>query len=491
MNKSEKDKKEISPYATEALERFAIGPGIAERSAAITDLLAQKALARVTKEGAFRLGLAGLQASLSQSSVPETRLAVLAQLVRIAQSVKPLSNEIRKLVIPFLVQELPPVGILKEADDRGYVARACSWSKEAWVSAYAFRAIAEEETGEKARAEFIAIVFARSQSLAEIFARLAKAVSELRPETEAPAESIARRVIRIVTAVRAATVNSLLPPGQDVGEAYGTLVRQPFSAVGLPEREESCLALSREIVLGVHDLVRTRFAVATDVGTYTAIKFCKRLFGGSSWPSELRSNLELVAGSILEAVLLLAKQGIPSAPLVEHLELVVGHRERADVLLRELADLHPEIPEQVRAWLRKQRLPNAAAGTDAIAESRELRMDPTVGQVLLDLQRIAESRELMRSNVIPALQLYDPSQVASLEVFLTRVDMTVRGIEEIAKQRRLGLLGSPGDEIDYTPKYFETTHDTPGQRVRVVRPAIVRLLNDGSPGEVVVRGLVE
>ena len=395
------------------------------------------------------------------------------------------------MVMPALAVELPPASLLKEADDRSYVAKACGWSKEGWVTDYAFRAIAEEETGEKARREFVTITFNRVESLAEVFSGLAKAVSEVRPETEVPTESIAKRLTRIVAAVRVAMVNSLLPPGQDAGERYGAFVRLPFSSVGLPIKEETSLALAREIVLGVHDLVRTRFSVATDAGTYSAIKFCKRLFPGSNWPSKLRKHLELVSGSMLEALLLLAKQGITSPPLLEHLELVVGYRERADVLLRELADSHPEIPEQVRAWLKRRHVPQSAGDAELLAESRELRMDPTVGQILLDLQRIIEAQELVASTVMPALQLYDPSQVTLLETLLTRVGVLTRGVEEIAKQRRLGLFGSPGSEIDYAPKYFEVAHGAPEQRVKVVRPAVVRLAEDGTPGEVVVKGLVE
>jgi len=71
------------------------------------------------------------------------------------------------------------------------------------------------------------------------------------------------------------------------------------------------------------------------------------------------------------------------------------------------------------------------------------------------------------------------------------VGVLTRGVEEIAKQRRLGLFGSPGSEIDYAPKYFEVAHGAPEQRVKVVRPAVVRLAEDGTPGEVVVKGLVE
>src|SRR6266849_3314335 len=149
------DKTEISPDTNALLERFARGPSVAERARVITDLLARKTLARVLKMDAFRTGLAGFQASLGMENKPEIRLAALAQMVRIAQSAKPAAKEIMAMIMPALALELPPASLLNEADDRSYVAKACGWSREGWVTDYAFRAIAEEETGEKARREFV------------------------------------------------------------------------------------------------------------------------------------------------------------------------------------------------------------------------------------------------------------------------------------------------------------------------------------------------
>lgn len=482
---------DITERAAAALDRFANGPDVSDRATALTDLLSQKALSRAVGAEPFRVGFDGLVQCLGPGGDPETRLAALVQLVRIAQSAKSVAGEIRKRTAPALESTLPTVSLLKDADDRGYVAKACGWASGHWVIDYAVQAIAEEETAEKVRAEFTRVLLARAGSLADAFSRLSKALATLRPKTESPADSVAKRLTRILAGLREAVVTSLIPPGEDAGESLGELVSKPFSALGLPGNRDACTMLAREVVLCTHDIVRTRFSVATDGGTYSAIKFAKRLFAGSTWPAELRGELDLVAHSILEAVLLLAKQGITACSLTDHLGLIVTHRHRADTLLRELADKHAELPEAVRAWLRKVPIPQKSRDQTALVESQELRLDPSVGQALLDSQHLEEAKEHLSTTVIPTLELYDPALVASVATLITRIETLVRAVEEMGKQRCLGLYGTPGMEMDFAPKYFESIWGIAGQRVLVIRPAIVRLADDGMPGDVIVKGLIE
>jgi hypothetical protein len=261
--------------------------------------------------------------------------------------------------------------------------------------------------------------------------------------------------------------------------------------LGAPAKDERQLNLAREIILCTYDLVRTHFSLATDADTYLALKAARRLFAGGNWPEALKQDLERVANSILEALLLLAKQGLTAQNLVEHLEIVVSHRLRADALLRELADTHPELDESVRAWLRKAKIPQGTAIRETVAASQELRTDPSLAQAILDAGRVAEGVSALRSQVIPSLSLYDPALVSTLESHAVRAEALVEIITNIARQRRLGVTGVIGQAMDFTPKYFEAIGGVAGTQVRVVRPAVVRLGDDGQLGEVVMKGLVE
>lgn len=160
--------------------------------------------------------------------------ACRASPARIAQSAKSVAGEVRKRATPALESTLPTVSLLKDADDRGYVAKACGWAIDHWVIDCAVQAIAEEETAEKVRAEFIRVLFARAGSLANAFSRLSKALARLKPETESPADSVAKRLTHVLAGLREAVVTSLIPPGEDAGESLGDLVSNPFSSLGLP-----------------------------------------------------------------------------------------------------------------------------------------------------------------------------------------------------------------------------------------------------------------
>jgi len=415
-----------------------------------------------------------------------------AQLVRIEQSARGISQRVRKRATPFLDTALPPVSMLKEGDDRFYIAKACAWTSAEWVLPYSIRSAAEEPpNADKVRGEFMSRTFERATSLEQIFMAMMKALLESKPETETPADSMAKRMTKILSSLRTAIVNSLLPPGLGAGEALGGFVRRPFSALGQPSDEVAATALASEVILTTHDLVRSRFSLLTDADTYSAIKFAKRLFNGTSWPPELRRELELVAGSILEALLLLAKQGMTSPGLLEHLDLVIGYRQRREAMLCDLADSHPELREDVRAWLRGTNVRVSTTAHDALAQSEDLRTDPAIGEVLIEVRKVRGASAAVTDTVAPVLQLYDPSQSEILDTLGVRIAAMAEAVDDLARRRRIGLLGMTGQEIDYAAKYFDVVRGVAGQRGRVIRPAIVRLSESGGPGEVITKGLLE
>lgn len=480
------------PLDHQALNRFALGPSVQERAAAVTDLFADKVFLKVTKTKLFTQGVEGLLETFTHPATEYERLAALVELVRISQSSpKTIATEIRNRTTPLLNDPLVSVSSLKEPNDRVYIAKACGWTSATWVINYAIESMISEETAETVRHEFANILFSRAISLADIFLKLQISATSLSFETESPADTMATRLARIIAVLRTGIVSSLLPPGESPGEKLAAFIRLPFSRTGLPTKDERQLTLAREIILCTYDLVRMRFSLATDSDTYLPLKAAKRIFGGSNWPEELRVDLERVANSILEALLLLAKQGLTSQSLVEHLEIVVNHRMRSDALLRDLANGHPELSESVRAWLRKTKYSNVSGTRNTIAESRELRTDPLIGQAILESGRVAEGVSALRLHVIPAIQLYDPSLLPVIESHVVRAESLISVISDISSQRRLGIFGVVGQDIDFSPKYFDTVGGSPGLQVRVVRPAVVRLNEDGQPGEVVVRGLVE
>lgn len=171
-----------APSTAESLSAFAsAATAAAERRAALTALITAKVLPKQADDPTVAQGRAHLLALIfAQNAAPEHRLLAIAECIRLGQVVKRWAPEIAQQLRPAFAQELPAMQLLTDADDRLNLARACALMSAAWLPAYLAKAIAEEETGEKARTEMMAALLARSPDLATALRELANAFQALR-----------------------------------------------------------------------------------------------------------------------------------------------------------------------------------------------------------------------------------------------------------------------------------------------------------------------
>jgi hypothetical protein len=473
------------------LRRFAEAGSVAERAAALTALMSDRAIARVSKTAEFSRGIQGLLDCVSSDADPLERLGAIAQLMRVSQAVKPLGKALAERMPDLMREGLPPVDLLKDGDDRAYVAQACQLIDAGWVGQYAAQSAAREEVAERARTEFVAVLFARANAFSDVLQLLREPVWQLKFQTDSPGDSIGRRLTRLLGALREHMARRRLKGGEQPGRMLAELIKRPLEFSGFPQELSVQIGLAREIVLITDLILHTRFSLATDANAYAAIRIARQLFGSSAWPKALASELDDLIDTVTEAILLLAKQGIPSDPLIGQLALLVDDRGRADALMRDFADKHSDLPEPIRAWMRRQRYIGSSPEVSRIEASESLRADPLVGNVLVESYRLEESRLLIETSVLPTVRVLDPGQVHVLETLDSRIRTILHTINGLATARRMGLLGSPGQEIPYQPKYFELVQGSFREKMLVVRPAVVRMADDGSPTEVVLKGLLE
>ena len=166
-----------APSTAESLSAFSsAATAAAERRAALTALITAKVLPKQADDPAVAEGRAHLLALVfAQNAAPEHRLLAIAECIRLGQVVKRWAPEIAQQLRPAFAQELPAMQLLTDADDRLNLARACAQMSAAWLPAYLAKAIAEEETGEKARTEMMAALLARSPDL-DRFAGIGKRI---------------------------------------------------------------------------------------------------------------------------------------------------------------------------------------------------------------------------------------------------------------------------------------------------------------------------
>ncbi len=381
--------------------------------------------------------------------------------------------------------------LLTDADDRLNLARACAQMSAAWLPAYLAKAIAEEETGEKARTEMMAALLARSPDLATALRELANAFQALQPSTEEPGETAAKRLARTLAALRNTLLEVELDAGDEPGKALYEMLALPLSDLGKPQTEKVQIDLVREALLTVHDIVRTRISVVADPQMYSVVAYCRRLIGSTSWPKELNSPLERLITDVSEALVLLGRQGQCDQALLGQLDVLCSHSERARALARDLAAKHPELPEDVRDWLERGRMRVARQASESAIEAAASNADASIGLALQAARRARAVRDNLHEPLLANLEIYEPTMAPAARELLDRVQALAVQVEQAASLRSLDLYGAPGEEIEMSPKFFTVVGGTPRQRMLVKQPAIVRKRPDGSVGDVIAKGIVE
>ncbi len=463
-----------------------------DRRAALTTLSTAKFLPKHADDPAILAGRRHwLDMVYDTSTRPEFRLLGIAESIRLSQIVKRWAPEIIEQLRPVFASELPPISLLGEADDRLNFARACSAMPSPWLSEYVARGIADEETGEKARSEMLAALFARSSCLSEVLDNLSEAFEVLRPSTEAPGDSVGRRLTRTLSALRENLLESELEAGEDLGLAVLRLLSLPFAKVGKPDEEKVRIELSHEALLVVHDVVRTRISVVADPQMYRVVEYCRKFFGGGSWPDGLKKPLERLITDVSEALVLLGRQGQCDQPLLGQLDVLCNYPERARVLARELAVRHPELPETVRDWLERGKLRVVRHASESAIEAAASSADESIGLALHAARQARSLRDSLREPLASNLLIYEPNLAVETQELLDRIQVLAIQVEQAASMRSLDLYGVPGEEIEMSPKFFTVVSGLPRQRMTVKQPAIVRIRPDGTVGDVVVKGLVE
>jgi hypothetical protein len=61
----------------------------------------------------------------------------------------------------------------------------------------------------------------------------------------------------------------------------------------------------------------------------------------------------------------------------------------------------------------------------------------------------------------------------------------------MASARAMDLMWTPGDKLEFMPKYFDAKRALRDNKCTVVVPAVIRLTSDGKPGACILKGEIE
>lgn len=471
-------------------DRFSQTSESAERVIALTELMNLKALPKRADDRRFEQGLdQWVQTANAPHADARTRLLAVAELIRATQQLKKRQPALIERLSPAFQDPLPPLCLLEDPDARLNVARACSMVSTSWLQTYRAASIATENAP-KPRAEMMAALVANSVSISEVLAQLTIPFEAVQPDTENPADSLGRRLTRTLEVFRTTVLGSLIDAGDDVGAHLDRFLRSTLTSTGRPKEDTVQVELTREVVLTLHDLVRSRFSLATEPQTFLALQYCRGFFTGISWPKEVQNETNLLVQDVSEALVMLGRMGVPNQDLLNRLELVCGLKERARFVATSLADKHPEMDESVRSWLRTGRLVSTVVTSNVLQESLLASIDEALGLALIETRAFSDRNDAER-RLHKSLEIFDPDLLPLLKGMADQSGAMRAAIEDLAKRRELDLLGSVGEELEFMPKYFEALGPVRSGLVVVCRPAVIKKSSNTAAGAVVKKGLVE
>lgn len=471
------------------IELGASDTGVDERRSALSRLLAAKSFQKSVEAPEVQAALDAWAGLASRSGAHDPQgLVAISELVRMGASAPALSSKVNSLLVSVITDGLPPVDLAGESDVRLNVARAVRAVMPAWAGEYAAHGMASEEKGDKARAEFAAVLVEARPGFGEALRCLRDAFSAITYATDDPVKVAARRGAKALEELRKALLAKALAPGDGFGVDLDDFARVVLA--GSRPRDESVSSeFALQVISFVQVAVRSRFSTATMPDSFLAVRRVRRIFTGDRWPSALSSALEPLASDIKEAIVILAKQGVASADLLKQLEIVVGSRESAKEQTALIATGIAEIPEDVKHFLLHWRAKlDLAPSGHGVIEAALQQIDSAIAEALrLDRETRIEAKatEYLEESV----SSFDPTAFAIIQALSSREAGFKRAIDDLAKRRRLSLHGVVGSEVDAAPKYFTSAAGV--LRGTVALPAVVRLRPDGSPGACILKGRIE
>ena len=451
------------PDMQDLVSQFATAEIPSEQLQALRGLAQAKALQQSSKSELFTEGLRRL-AKAAESPLADHRVTALVALGRIWSAVKPLRPTVEQFISAGHISEPAQSLTLDLADDREYLAQAIRHIRAPWVARYAAVAAVTEEAGESARTAYIDTLLGAAGGLRESVKLLTSRLSALSFATGRPADSMARRVRRILFSLHSALGSRSVLGTDGAGSELAALISDSFRRVGPPASE----SLRKEIV-GVaaqvmHDIIRTRFSQATDPSTYNALDVLKRWFRPHEWEDVATESaaLQAIAADASEAIMLLAKAGVTDDRMRVSLALTVGSERAAGALLARLSENLTGVRPDIRHWLSGT-VPHVEL--PLVTESAARNLDQVIADVLVRRDQID--------------RVVEHATQGDIEVLFRLV---VSSFRELARIRALELTHTLGETVDYSP----SDHEMVGgarlgiRRVVVLEPQVRARQSDGS-----------
>ncbi|WP_146191529.1 hypothetical protein [Azospirillum humicireducens] len=326
--------------------------------------------------------------------------------------------------------------------------------------------------------------------MSELLRRIAEAFRAWDVKTNTVGDTRARRLTRIVAALRPMLLAADLEAGVELGLSLADLIQAALPAHMLPESREVRDTVAETVVWLLYELLRTRFSLATESETYEAISLLNRWYAPASWPDGVAASLRRVAGVLLEATELLARQGITDDNLFLALVTLVGRDvaiRRTTLIGERIAGLAPDVLRWLRQPAQGRR---RVASTNFAEESGLLSADEAIGRLMIDAATFSRETSRIGQDILDSLAIHDPGLVDPAGKLLRGARLLMTSASVVAAARHLVLRNTPGEIVEYLPAEHDLGGMGGARRVRIITPAVIRQIEGLSP-QVVLKARVE
>jgi hypothetical protein len=373
----------------------------------------------------------------------------------------------------------PPLSTLnietsdQNSDRRRRAAVALAHSKAEWLVDYcAESAILEESNSDLPREQLINNVLSQLGNLTDLFDTL-KSKALLFKEIE-DIEQRFTRVKRFFESVVKVINEWTGPCGESPGESLADL----FSVThrGVSEKVESGtrydIADSAQNIL--NRIIELRFSYAMTAETYAVIFAIKRTMDTARWVSYLKAPkaIELTRINLLEAMLVLARQGREDATFANLIVDVFGHRATAKSAITNQLKHYLDIDPEIRGWWEKVGRVSVSRGKRE--QRNDVTVDHQVGALLIETEDAKEAMEKMGRAVVPQLKLSNPLLAATTSKASKGYGEIARIARQLGRVCKLNVTNNKGDIVEYNRRLHEMLggHQPGVRKVRVLRNGV-------------------
>lgn len=452
------------------LDRFAHGPTVRERSAALKSLFAWNV--PQAREPDPRLEI-GLRTLLEAAARGDERLEAVAALGRLIRGVKATSSRLVKMLEIVLVEPLPPAGGWADADERLFVAHVIEAVRPDWAIPYSAEFIATDDSAPKARDAFTGLLVEKTGSIQHSMESI---LAGSRPYGDFDRD--ARQLRSILNGLRS-TMSLSVEVGADAAVKLAELVAAFSQRVDAGDSRKLRIETACDVLSFLSLLLRGNLGASFRPGSYDALKLIRSWFAPARWPDELGPQLNQLVERLSEAIETLAVRGTPDDGLFRVLESAMGRDDALRITRRILVE-RPGMPKEVHGWLRMGPSATRQASSsfsETAAEASLRNTDPAIARALLSARAL--QAELVSSAEESPLE--SPSSTGSTRVGRLALDM-IQAVRVVAVTRGLKAHGMVGEIVEFAPNLhrFGAT-GARAAKVRIVQPAVIRQIGDGPP----------